>query len=113
MFPFCKLLLFIFYFIFIYLFFLLGKSPVEVWPEILGMFFLGELHIVYMDREGGGHVSLCMVNVTRTGLDLLAFILHFLNQFWAAARLVCSFCEAVSGSLSVASSSIIGKVLLW
>jgi hypothetical protein len=30
-----------------------------------------------------------MVNVTWTDLDLLAFFLHFLNQFCIAARLLC------------------------
>jgi hypothetical protein len=37
-----------------------GKSPVKVLAEILDIFFLGELHIVYMDR---GHVSFRAVNV--------------------------------------------------
>jgi hypothetical protein len=35
-------------------------------------------------------------------LDTLAFILHFLNQFWIAARLV----EATAKSLSEASSAV-------
>jgi hypothetical protein len=39
-------------------------------------------------------------------LHLLAFILHFLNQFWIENRLVCSFCEAIAGSLSVASTAV-------
>jgi hypothetical protein len=39
-------------------------------------------------------------------LDPLAFIFHFLNQFWIASRLVCSFCEAMVGSLSVASTAV-------
>jgi hypothetical protein len=39
-------------------------------------------------------------------LASLAFILHFLNQFWIASRLVCSFCEAMAGSLSVASTAV-------
>jgi hypothetical protein len=26
-----------------------GKSPVKVYPKILDIFFLGELHTVYMD----------------------------------------------------------------
>jgi hypothetical protein len=30
----------------------------------------------------------------QTGLDLLALIIHFLNQFWIAARSICSFYEA-------------------
>jgi hypothetical protein len=55
-----------------------------------------------MDR---GQVSLRVVNVTWTDFDALALILHFLNQYWIAARLVCSFCDAMSGSLSVASTA--------
>jgi hypothetical protein len=42
------------------------------------------------------------VNVTWIDLDLLAFIIHFLYQFWIASRLVCSFCEAMAGSLPLA-----------
>jgi hypothetical protein len=30
------------------------KSPVKVQPEILDIFILEELHVVYMDRRGGG-----------------------------------------------------------
>jgi hypothetical protein len=45
------------------------------------------------------------VNVT--DLDPLAFILHFLSQYWIAARLVCSFCEAMAGTLSVASTAVL------
>jgi hypothetical protein len=37
--------------------------------------------------------------------DSLPFILHFLNQFWIASRSVCSFCEAMAGSLSVATAA--------
>jgi hypothetical protein len=36
----------------------------------------------------GGHVSLRVVNVTWINLDSLAFILHFLNQFWNKSRSV-------------------------
>jgi hypothetical protein len=39
-------------------------------------------------------------------LDALAFILRFLKEFWIASRLVCSFCEAMAGSLSVASTAV-------
>jgi hypothetical protein len=38
--------------------FVSGKSPVKMQPEIFDIFFLGELHIVYMDRWGG-HISSC------------------------------------------------------
>jgi hypothetical protein len=67
----------------------LCKPPVKVQHEILDI-FLRELHSVYMD---GGRVFLRMVNVNVnvmwTDLDLLAFFLHFLNQFCIASRLVC------------------------
>jgi hypothetical protein len=42
-----------------------------------------------------------------TDLDLLAFILPFLNQFWIAASLVCSLCEAMAGSLYVAATAVL------
>jgi hypothetical protein len=54
----------------------------------------------------GVHVSLHVVNVTWIGLAPLAFIFHPLNQFWIVARLVCSFCEAMVGSLSMVSSVV-------
>jgi hypothetical protein len=54
----------------------------------------------------GGHVSVCVVNVTWINLDSLAFILHFLNQFWFASRSGCSLCEAMVGSLSVATTAV-------
>jgi hypothetical protein len=54
-----------------------------------------------MDRGGGGHISLSGVNVTLADLDPLAFILQI------AARLVCSFCEAMAGTLSVASTVVL------
>jgi hypothetical protein len=46
-----------------------------------------------------------VVNVTWIELDPLAFIPHFLNQFWIASRSVCSFCEVMAGSLSVATTA--------
>jgi hypothetical protein len=46
------------------------------------------------------------VNVTWVDLDSLAFILHFLNQSWIASRSVCSSCEAMAGSLSVATTAV-------
>jgi hypothetical protein len=55
----------------------------------------------------GVHVSLRIVNMTWIDLDLLlAFILHFLNQFWIASRLVCSLCAAMARSLSVATTAV-------
>jgi hypothetical protein len=54
----------------------------------------------------GGQVSLRVVNVTRTDLVSLAFILHLFSHFCVASRLVCSFCEAMPGSLSVATTAV-------
>jgi hypothetical protein len=54
----------------------------------------------------GGQVSLRVVNVTWTVLDSLAFILHFVNHFCIAFRLVCSFCETIPGQLSVANTAV-------
>jgi hypothetical protein len=52
----------------------------------------------------GGHVSVRVVKVTWTDLESLASILHFLTscrfQF-----LVCSLCEATTGSFSVAGTA--------
>jgi hypothetical protein len=45
------------------------------------------------------------VNVAWTDLDSLAFILHIFNHFCIVSRLVSSFCEAMSGSLSVANTA--------
>jgi hypothetical protein len=41
-----------------------------------------------------------------TDLDPLAFIFHFFNEFWIARRSVCSFCEAMAGSLSMDTTVI-------
>jgi hypothetical protein len=54
----------------------------------------------------GEQVSLRVENVTWIDLDSLAFIFHFLNQSLIAIKLVCSFCEAMAGSLSVASTAV-------
>jgi hypothetical protein len=54
----------------------------------------------------GEQVSLVIVNVAWTDLDPLAFILQFLNRFYITSRLVCSFFEAMSGSLSVATTAV-------
>jgi hypothetical protein len=53
-----------------------------------------------------GHVSLHVVNVMWIDLDLLAFILHFFNQFWVASRSVCSFCETMDGPLSMVTTAV-------
>jgi hypothetical protein len=54
----------------------------------------------------GGQVPLRMVNVTWTDLDSPAFILHLCKNFWIASRLVCSVCEALSGSVSIDSDAV-------
>jgi hypothetical protein len=46
------------------------------------------------------------VNATWIDLDPLAFSLHFINQFWIASRWVCSLCDAMAGSLSMASTAV-------
>jgi hypothetical protein len=78
-----------------------GKSPVEVQPEILDI-FLRKVYFMWT----GGQVSFRVVNVTWTDLGSLAFILHLFNHFRIASRLVCSFCEAMPGSLSVANTGV-------
>jgi hypothetical protein len=51
------------------------------------------------------HVSLHVVNVTWTDLDILAFILHFLTCFglWLVGLQIC---DGMAGSLSVASTTV-------
>jgi hypothetical protein len=70
-----------------------------VQPEILDILY-GELHIVYVDRVGG--VFFVVVVVVKP----LAFVLHFLNLFWNASRLVCSLCDAMAGSLPMTSTAV-------
>jgi hypothetical protein len=36
----------------------------------------------------------------------VSFYSPFSNQFWIAAKSVCSFCEAMAGSLSMASTAV-------
>jgi hypothetical protein len=80
-----------------------GESPVEMQPEILDIFLLRKVHAAYVPWRG--QVSLRVVNVTRTYLDTLASILHPFNHLRVPSRLVCSSCEAMSGSLSVATTA--------
>jgi hypothetical protein len=54
----------------------------------------------------GGRGSLRVVNGAWIDLYSLAFILHFLNQSCIASRSVCSFCEAVAGSLSMVTTAV-------
>jgi hypothetical protein len=63
-----------------------------------------DLQVVCIDR--GGQVSSRVVNVMWIDLDPLALTLHFLNRFWFASRLVCSLCEAMAGSLPVATTAV-------
>jgi hypothetical protein len=79
-----------------------SKSPVEVQPEILDIL----LRNVHLYIWTGGQVSLRLVNVIWTDLDSLALILHLFNHFCIASGLVCSFCEAMPGSLSVANTAV-------
>jgi hypothetical protein len=47
------------------------------------------------------------VNMTWTNLDPLACILYFLKKFSIASKLVCSLCDAVAESLSVATTAVL------
>jgi hypothetical protein len=53
----------------------------------------------------GGQVFLRVVNVTWADLDSLAFILRLFIHVCIVCRLVCSFCEAMPGSLSMANTA--------
>jgi hypothetical protein len=63
-----------------------------------------DLYVIYMYQ---GPCFPSCVNVMWTDLDPWAFILLFSNQFWIAASLVCSLCEAMAGSLYVAATAIL------
>jgi hypothetical protein len=77
------------------------RAALDIWLLLPGA-------VVYcLYGRGGRHVSFYVVNVTLANLDPLAFVLHFLSQYWIAARLICSFCEAMAGSLSVASAAAV------
>jgi hypothetical protein len=78
-----------------------GKSPVKVQPEVLDIFSLGELHVVYMDREGGGHFSSC----GECDVDQFRPV-SFYSPFFKPV-LDCSFYEAMAGTLSVASIAVL------
>jgi hypothetical protein len=79
-----------------------GKSPVRVQPKINDIFLESCTLFIWTVR----HVSLLVVNVMWIDLDSLAFILHSLNQFWISSRSVCSLCEAMAGSLSMATTAV-------
>jgi hypothetical protein len=79
-----------------------GKSLVKVQPEILDI-ISGELHIVYMNR-GTSFSSCSECDVDRLGF--IGFHSPFFKPFCIASRSVCSFCEAMAGSLSVATTSV-------
>jgi hypothetical protein len=46
------------------------------------------------------------MNVRWTDFDSLPFILHFFNHFCSASGLVCTFCDAMPGSLSVVNTAV-------
>jgi hypothetical protein len=51
----------------------------------------------------------CLFSSSECYVDRLGFVsFHspFLNQFWIACRLVCSFCEAMVGSLSMVTTAV-------
>jgi hypothetical protein len=80
-----------------------GKSPVEVQPEILDIFLLRKVYVVYVDWRAG------FCSCGECDMDRLGFIVFyppFFNRFCIASRLVSSFCEAVPGSLSVANTAL-------
>jgi hypothetical protein len=81
--------------------FVISKSLVEVQLKILDIVLLTKVYIVYMERWAG-----FSVHVKWADLDSLAFILHFFNHISIASRLFCSYCEAMSGSLSVANTAV-------
>jgi hypothetical protein len=56
-----------------------------------------------MDR--GARLSSCS-ECDADRLGSVSFYSPFLSQFWIASRLVCSLCEAIAGSLSVASTAV-------
>jgi hypothetical protein len=56
-----------------------GKSPVEVQPEILDVFLLRKVYIIYVDWGGAGFFR--VLNVTWTGSDSFAFVLRFFSHF--------------------------------
>jgi hypothetical protein len=64
---------------------------------------LGEFNIVYIDCGRVCFSSYGECDVDRVGS--ITFHSPFLNQYWIAARLICSFCEAMAGSLSVVFSA--------
>jgi hypothetical protein len=80
-----------------------GKSPVKVQPEILDSFLLRKVYIDHVDCWAG--LSSCG-DVSWADLDLLAFILNLFNHFCVSSRLICSFFEAVPGSLYVANTAV-------
>jgi hypothetical protein len=82
-----------------------GKSPVQAQSEILDILIFRKLKIVYAEWRGGGRIPLRVVIVTWIDLDPFAFNLN-VNQFCIEAGLVCSFCESMAESLSVASTAV-------
>jgi hypothetical protein len=76
----------------------------QVESQILDI--LGELHIVYIDRGGGGGTFVCTCWILMVILGSISFYSPCLYQFWIAARLIYSFFEAMIASMSVASTAV-------
>jgi hypothetical protein len=77
--------------------FVLDKYPVKVWPKILDIIILGELHVLY---GPGAHFSSCgECDVDRLGS--VSFYSPFLNHFWFAVSV--KQCQV---HLSVASTAL-------
>jgi hypothetical protein len=60
----------------------------------------------------GGHVSVCLVDVTWINLDSLALTLHFMSQFCIARRRDCNLLEAVAELLSMARTAGLRKLMM-
>jgi hypothetical protein len=76
------------------------------------------IYMIYSCCLHGPRDTFLFVNVTPTYLNPLVLFSIYFNNFWISARLVCSFCEAMAGSLSVATTAVSSvnvavAVLLW
>jgi hypothetical protein len=64
-----------------------------------------ELRIIYEYMDRGVRFSSCReCYVDR--LESVSFYSSFLNHFWIASRLICSFCEAMDVSLSMVTTAL-------
>jgi hypothetical protein len=70
--------------------------------------------LIYLISSSWGSCTLCTwteghIPLRQCGADRLgpvSFYSPFFNKFWIVPRLVCSFCEAMAGTLSVASTAV-------